>query len=44
VRVYLFKFLRLPDWAVRSVVRHGEMNIKAFGFVLRIKLRRIADG
>ena len=44
VRVYLFKFLRLPDWAVRSVVRHGEMNIKVCGFVLRIKLRRIVDG
>lgn len=44
VRVYLFKYLKLPDFLVRSIVRQGEMTIKVFGFFLRVRLRRISAG
>jgi lipopolysaccharide biosynthesis glycosyltransferase len=42
VRAYLFKFIPLPGFLVRSVVRQGEMTIKICEFVLRLKLKRIA--
>lgn len=44
VRVYLFKYLKLPDFLVRSLVRKGEMTIKICGFFLRVRLRRISAG
>ncbi len=42
VRAYLFKFIPLPSFLVRSIVRQGEMTIKICEFVFRLKLRRIA--
>ena len=42
VRVYLFKFIQLPSFLVRSVVRQGEMTIKICEFIFRVKLRRIS--
>ena len=42
VRAYLFKFIPLPSFLVRSVVRQGEMTIKICEFVFRLKLRRVA--
>jgi lipopolysaccharide biosynthesis glycosyltransferase len=42
VRAYLFKYIPLPGFLVRSVVRQGEMTIKVCEFIFRLKLRRIA--
>ena len=42
VRAYLLKFIPVPGFFIRSVVREGEMTIKICGIALRIKLRRIA--
>jgi len=42
VRAYLFKYIRLPDFFVRSVVRNGEMTVKICEFLFRVRLRRIS--
>lgn len=42
VRVYLMKYFRVPDFLVKPTIRGGEMVIKIFGFVLRVKLRKIS--
>lgn len=44
VRVYLFKFLKVPDFLVRSFVRRGEMTIKVCEFLFRVRLRKISGG
>lgn len=44
VRIYLFKYLKVPDFLVRSFVRQGEMTIKVCEFLLRVRLRRISGG
>ena len=42
VRAYLFKFIPIPGFLIRSFVRQGEMTIKVCEFVFRVKLRRIS--
>jgi lipopolysaccharide biosynthesis glycosyltransferase len=43
VRVYLLKYLKLPDSFVRAQFRRGGLEIKIFGFLVRIRLRNMAE-
>jgi UDP-glucose:(galactosyl)LPS alpha-1,2-glucosyltransferase len=43
VSAYLFKFLRIPARFVRAQFRRGELLIKIFGAVLRIRLRKVGE-
>ena len=42
VRAYLFKYIRIPDFLIRSAIRNGEMTVKICEFIFRIRLRRIS--
>lgn len=44
VRIYIFKYMKVPDFLVRSFVRQGEMTIKVCEFLLRVRLRKISRG
>lgn len=37
--VYLFKYLRLPNFIVSWVARDGELVVKVLGFLLRVRMR-----
>ncbi|MEY3853343.1 MAG: hypothetical protein RI910_2323 [Verrucomicrobiota bacterium] len=43
VRAYFLKFIPIPSFLIRSVVRQGEMTIKICEFIFRVKLRGIAS-
>jgi len=43
VSAYLFKHLRIPTRFVRAQFRRGELLIKVFGAVLRIRLRKVGE-
>lgn len=43
VQAYLFKYLKLPRQSVRAQFRRGELEIKIMGFVLRIRIKKIAE-
>jgi lipopolysaccharide biosynthesis glycosyltransferase len=40
--VYLLKFLPVPSFLVHTYFREGELVIKIFGFLLRVRLRRMS--
>lgn len=43
VSAYFFKYLRIPTCFVRAQFRRGELLLKIFGAVLRIRLRKIGE-
>jgi len=42
VVVYLFKYIKIPDFLVRSFFRHGDLNVRVCELLVRIKIKKLS--
>jgi lipopolysaccharide biosynthesis glycosyltransferase len=43
ISAYFLKYLKLPTCFVRAQFRRGELEVKIFGSILRVRLKKIAE-
>lgn len=42
VAIYLLRFIKVPDFLVRTYFRHGDMNVRVCEFLIRMKIKKVS--